>query len=119
LPADNGLTWESVRLLVPASAKENSMAVAFDDRPESFLKRLRGMTDAQLVSYGKACRRMASPGATYGARDESAIYQLQKCVEEWRRRYPVPLNVETLKKLRDREEIVTPDFEELKKDWPE
>jgi hypothetical protein len=95
------------------------MAVAFDDRPESFLKRLREMTDAQLVRYGKACRRMAGPGATYGAGDQSAINHLQKCIDEWRRRYPVPLDAETLKKLRDHEEIVTPDFEELEADWPQ
>jgi hypothetical protein len=48
----------------------------------------------------------------------AAIDQLQKCIEEWRRRYPVPLDAETLKKLRDREEIVTPDFDELEADWP-
>lgn len=95
------------------------MAVAFDSSPDSTRRRLRKMTDDQLIRYGKACRHMASPRAHYGKRDEQVDADLRACIEEWRRRYPVPVDPATVRKLRERDGDCAPSLEELIADWPE
>jgi hypothetical protein len=54
---------------------------------EAFRARLRKMTDAQLLRYGKAARYMCSPDAYFGeAPRETFVIQLRECREEWKRR---------------------------------
>ena len=54
---------------------------------EEFRARLRKMTDAQLLRYGKAARYMCSPDAYFGkAPRETFVIQLQECKAEWKRR---------------------------------
>jgi sugar-specific transcriptional regulator TrmB len=95
------------------------MAVAFNNDPDALRKRLRLMTDKELVRYGKSCCCMASPAASYRKRSEEAERRLRECIEEWRRRYPVPLDRETLKKLRDHEDVKPENWDELMAEWPE
>jgi hypothetical protein len=54
---------------------------------EEFRARLRKMTDAQLLGYGKAARNMCSPIAYFGkAPRETFVIQLRECRAEWKRR---------------------------------
>jgi hypothetical protein len=49
--------------------------------------RLRKMSDAQLLAFGKATRSMCSPAAHLGKPPrESFVIQLQEAREEWKRR---------------------------------
>lgn len=54
---------------------------------EEFRARLRKMTDAQLLRFGKAARYLCSPTAYFGkAPRETFIIQLRECRAEWKRR---------------------------------
>jgi hypothetical protein len=54
---------------------------------EEFRARLRKMTDAELLRYGKAARYMCSPTAYYGkAPRETFVIQLRECRVEFKRR---------------------------------
>jgi hypothetical protein len=54
---------------------------------DEFRARLRKMTDAQLLRYGKAARYMRSPTAYFGkAPRETFVIQLWECRVEWKRR---------------------------------
>jgi hypothetical protein len=54
---------------------------------EEFRARLRKMTNAQLLRYGKAARYMCSPTAYFGkVPRETFVIQLRECRVEWRRR---------------------------------
>src|ERR1700683_1731004 len=49
--------------------------------------RLRKVTDAQLLKYGKAARYMCSSTAYFGkAPRETFVIQLRECRAEWKRR---------------------------------
>jgi len=49
--------------------------------------RLRKMTDAELLRYGKAARYMCSPAAYFGkAPRETFVIQLKECRAEYKRR---------------------------------
>ena len=49
--------------------------------------RLRKMTDAELVAFGKAARRMCSPAANLGKPPrEPFVIQLREARAEWKRR---------------------------------
>lgn len=53
---------------------------------EEFRARLRKMTDAQLLRYGKAARYMCSPDAYFGkGPHETFVIQLRECRAEWKR----------------------------------
>jgi hypothetical protein len=54
---------------------------------EEFRVRLRKMTDAQFLRYGKAARYMCSPTAYFGnAPRETFVIRLRECRAEWKRR---------------------------------
>ena len=54
---------------------------------EEFRARLRKITDAELLRYGKAARYMCSPTAYFGKRLRGAfLIQLRECRNEWKRR---------------------------------
>ncbi|MFZ0884839.1 MAG: hypothetical protein WAN14_15680 [Candidatus Acidiferrales bacterium] len=58
---------------------------------EEFRKRLRAMSDEQLIRYGKAARYMADPRQSANGRVENVyVVQLAECRAEWRRRHPKP-----------------------------
>ena len=59
-------------------------------RTEEFRKRLRAMSDEQLIRYGKAARYMAGPRQSANGRVENVyVFQLAECRAEWRRRHPM------------------------------
>lgn len=67
-----------------------SASVGFsEDRDEKLKARLRKMSDADLLRFGKAARYMCSAKANVGkpARSEFVV-QLKAAREEWRRRHP-------------------------------
>jgi hypothetical protein len=53
---------------------------------EEFRARLRKMTDAELLRFGKAARYMCSPAANFGKPREAFVIQLRECRAEWKRR---------------------------------
>ena len=56
---------------------------------EALRERLRKMTDAELLRFGKDNRYMCSPYANLGkARLEAFVIQLREARAEWRRRHP-------------------------------
>jgi hypothetical protein len=59
-------------------------------RREEFRERLRAMSDAELIKYGKAARYMANPANSADKRTVHEVYkiQLEECRAEWRRRHP-------------------------------
>jgi hypothetical protein len=60
-----------------------------EDSDEQLKARLRKMTDAQLLAFGKAARYMCSPKANQGKppRPEFLV-QLKAAREEWLQRNP-------------------------------
>jgi hypothetical protein len=55
--------------------------------------RLRKMTDADLIEFGKAARYMCSPKANLGKPPrQSFVIQLREARAEWRRRKDTPLS---------------------------
>jgi hypothetical protein len=56
---------------------------------EELRKRLRKMSDQELVRFGKAARYMCSPAANFGKPPrEPFVIQLNEARAEWRRRHP-------------------------------
>ena len=57
-----------------------------------FRERIRKLTDAELVRYGKAARYMTDPRNSADKRTVSDVHrvQLQECIAEWKRRHPKP-----------------------------
>ena len=54
--------------------------------------RLRGMSDRELLRFGKSARYMCSPAANLGQEPRQGfVIQLREAVEEWRRRRPTDL----------------------------
>jgi len=52
-------------------------------------ERLRKMSDAELLRFGKAAKYMCSPQATLGQPPrDSFVLQLEEAKEEWKRRNP-------------------------------
>jgi hypothetical protein len=50
-------------------------------------ERLRGMTDEELLQFGKAARNMCSPEANLGKPPRKAfVIQLEEARAEWKRR---------------------------------
>jgi len=54
---------------------------------EEYRKRVREMTDAQLLAEGKVLRNLVYP-KTVSSRPSAFELQLDICREEWRRRNP-------------------------------
>ena len=61
-----------------------SIAIESSDELEQLRNRLRKMTDAQLVSFGKAARSLCRDSRC----PETFKRQLEEAVAEWRRRHP-------------------------------
>jgi hypothetical protein len=59
---------------------------------EEFKQRIRKMTDAQLIRYGKAARYMTDPRNSADKKTVLDVHrvQLQECIAEWKRRHPNP-----------------------------
>jgi hypothetical protein len=56
---------------------------------EKLRERLQKMTDAQLLEFGRAARRLCGPEATFGKPPrEVFVTQLKEARAEWRRRHP-------------------------------
>jgi hypothetical protein len=54
---------------------------------DEFRARLRKMTDAELLRYGRAGRYLCSPEANFGKPPrDTFVIQLRLCREEWKRR---------------------------------
>jgi hypothetical protein len=52
-------------------------------------ERLRKMTDAQLLEFGRAARQLCGPEANFGKPPrEVFVTQLKEARAEWRRRHP-------------------------------
>jgi hypothetical protein len=65
----------------------NLSAVGFSDDLESLRARLRKMSDAELLKFGRAARYMCSPKANMGKPPlEAFVVQLAEARAEWRRR---------------------------------
>jgi hypothetical protein len=58
------------------------------DSLEAIRERIRRMTDAQLIDYGRAARQMANPANNHGTPNPSFAVQLEEARQEWRRRHP-------------------------------
>jgi hypothetical protein len=58
------------------------------DSLEAIRERIRKMTDAELIEYGRTARRMANPRRNYGAPNPAFAVQLDEAKAEWRRRHP-------------------------------
>jgi len=71
---------------VPTSAGETGMEIAIEssDELEQLRTRLRKMTDAQLVSFGKAARSLCRDPRC----PDTFKRQLEEARAEWRRRHP-------------------------------
>jgi hypothetical protein len=57
---------------------------------EELRKRLRKMTDNDLLLFGQAAKYMCSPEANYGPPREPFLIQLKEARAEWRKRHPKP-----------------------------
>ena len=70
----------------PTSAGETGMEIAIEssDELEQLRTRLRKMTDAQLVSFGKAARSLCRDPRC----PDTFKRQLEEARAEWRRRHP-------------------------------
>jgi hypothetical protein len=70
----------------PTSAGETGMEIAIQssDELEQLRTRLRKMTDAQLVSFGRAARSLCRDPKCH----EVFKRQLEEAKTEWRRRHP-------------------------------
>jgi hypothetical protein len=56
---------------------------------ENIRTHLRGLSDEELIQFGKACRDMLTPQANLGRPlREVFVIQLQEARTEWRRRHP-------------------------------
>jgi hypothetical protein len=57
---------------------------------EDFRKRIRALTDEQLIRFGKAARYMADPRNSADRRSVEPVFriQLEECREEWKLRHP-------------------------------
>jgi hypothetical protein len=57
---------------------------------EEFRKRIRAISDDQLIRFGKAAAYMADPRNSADRRSVEPVFkiQLQECRAEWRRRHP-------------------------------
>jgi hypothetical protein len=56
---------------------------------EKLRERLRKMSDAQLLEFGRAARQLCSPEANFGKPPrEVFVIQLEEARAEWRRRHP-------------------------------
>ena len=56
---------------------------------EKLRERLRKMSDAQLLEFGRAGRQLCSPEANFGKPPrEVFVIQLQEARAEWARRHP-------------------------------
>jgi len=65
----------------------NLSAVGFSDDLESLRARLRKMSDAELLQFGRDARYMCSPKANMGKPPlEAFVVQLQEARVEWKRR---------------------------------
>ena len=71
---------------IPTSAGRPGMSIAIEsnDELEQLRTRLRKMTDAQLVSFGKAARSLRRDPKC----PEVFKRQLEEAKTEWRRRHP-------------------------------
>ena len=73
---------------VPHLCRETGMEIAqSSDEPEQLRTRLRKVTDAQLVSFGKAARFLCRDPKC----PEVFKRQLEEAKTEWRRRHPKAL----------------------------
>jgi hypothetical protein len=62
-------------------------AVGFSDDLKSLRARLRNMSDAELLQFGRAARYMCSPKANMGkAPLDAFVVQLNEARAEWKRR---------------------------------
>jgi hypothetical protein len=62
---------------------------------EGIRARLRKMSDAELLRYGKAAKHMCAPEANVDSPpSEVYVTQLREARAEWRRRYPKDLKTE-------------------------
>jgi hypothetical protein len=59
---------------------------------EEFRQRIRKLTDAELIRYGKAARYMTDPRNSADRKTVSDVHrvQLHECIAEWKRRHPQP-----------------------------
>jgi hypothetical protein len=55
---------------------------------EEIRKRLRRLTDAQLIELGRNCRELSDPKPNYGKPNPAFLVQLEEARAEWRRRHP-------------------------------
>jgi hypothetical protein len=63
-----------------------SIAIQTDINLEHLCARLRKMTDAELIRFGKAGRFMCRPGRNGEPPRECFVIQLEEARAEWRRR---------------------------------
>jgi hypothetical protein len=56
---------------------------------EAIQKRIRKMSDEQLLRYGQAAKFMCSREANLGPR-KTFVSQLREARDEWKRRHPAP-----------------------------
>jgi hypothetical protein len=68
------------------------MVTIADWSVEEFRQRIRKLTDAELVRYGKAARYMTDRRNSADKKTVLDVHrvQLQECIGEWKRRYPKP-----------------------------
>jgi hypothetical protein len=79
--------WDTSRCAQSARAWLTKCAREFD--LEKLRKPLRKMTDAQLLEFGRAGRRVCSPEANFGKLPrEVFVIQLREARAEWRRSHP-------------------------------
>jgi hypothetical protein len=58
------------------------------DSLDAIRERIRRMTDAELIDYGRAARELANPKKNYGKPNPAFQIQLDEARAEWRRRHP-------------------------------
>jgi hypothetical protein len=58
------------------------------DSLDAIRERIRRMTDAELIDYGRAAREMAKPANNHGTPNPAFAVQLEEARQEWRRRHP-------------------------------
>jgi hypothetical protein len=62
---------------------------------EEVRERLRKMTDAELIRYGRASAGMCSPEANFGEPPRQVfVDQLREARAEWRRRHSTPTRID-------------------------
>ena len=67
--------------------------IQIDLKVEELRKRLRAMSETELLRFGQAAKYMCSPEANYGPPRQVFVVQLREARLEWRRRHPgLPLN---------------------------